>query len=458
MTSGTGTCSVKYDQAGDANYNAATQVTETVNAQKADQTITVSTHAPGSAAYNAGFTVAGSAPGGSVTFSSSGVCSNSGATFTMTSGTGTCSVKYDQAGSTNYNAAPQVTESVNAAKANQAIVITLHAPLSATYNTGFSVAANAPGGAVTFSSSGVCSNTGGTFTMTSGTGTCTVKYDQVGDANYNGASQLSETTTAQKAGQTITFGALPDRTVGDPDFTVGATASSGLAVSFAASGQCTVSGTTVHLTGAGSCTVTASQGGDSNYAAATDVPRTFQINSAASSSQITDTTTTCSQFAAGATGLGEVDYTPRGTTIKRVAPTGFSYWLKLSNVPAGSASFTVGQTIMTGNFSAKFALGGGSTVYAAACAKGPKATIVQTAGGVVVSFAAKTAGTYYLNVRYSTSAAIGQAVPNPSTVHYDFATGGVDGSTSGLDLKKLLTAAPAHSLAVRAALFKALRR
>ena len=44
MTSGTGTCSVKYDQAGDANYNAAPQVTETVNAQKADQTINV-THA-----------------------------------------------------------------------------------------------------------------------------------------------------------------------------------------------------------------------------------------------------------------------------------------------------------------------------------------------------------------------------------------------------------------------------
>ena len=36
MTSGTGTCTVKYDQAGDANYNAAPQVTETVNAQKAE--------------------------------------------------------------------------------------------------------------------------------------------------------------------------------------------------------------------------------------------------------------------------------------------------------------------------------------------------------------------------------------------------------------------------------------
>ena len=36
MTSGTGTCSVKYDQAGDANYNAAPQVTESVTVGKAE--------------------------------------------------------------------------------------------------------------------------------------------------------------------------------------------------------------------------------------------------------------------------------------------------------------------------------------------------------------------------------------------------------------------------------------
>ena len=35
----------------------------------------------------------------------------------MTSGTGTCSVKFDQPGSANYNAAPQVVESVSAVAA-----------------------------------------------------------------------------------------------------------------------------------------------------------------------------------------------------------------------------------------------------------------------------------------------------------------------------------------------------
>ncbi|HET7760074.1 MAG TPA: carboxypeptidase-like regulatory domain-containing protein [Gaiellaceae bacterium] len=458
MTGGTGTCSVKYDQAGDANYDAAPQVTESVTAQKADQTITVTTHAPASVAYNSNFSVAASAPGGSVTFSSAGSCSNTGASFTMTSSSATCSVEYDQAGNANYNAAPQVTESVNATKANQAIVITLHAPVSAAFGSTFSVAASGGGAGnpVTFSSSGACSNSGDTFTMTSGTGTCSVEYDQAGDANYNAAPQVGETTTAQKAGQTIAFAPLPDRTVGDPDFTVGATASSGLAVSFAASGQCTVSGTTVHLTGAGSCTITASQGGDSNYAAASDVPRTFQINPAQSASQITDTTATCQQFGAGtAATLGSVFYSSKGGKISKETPSKLTYWVKLT-VPAGAHRVEIDQAITSGNFSRKLDLATGSLVFTAACGKVRNPVVAAGANGsVTVDFTA-AAGTYFVAVRYAVTAVNGQREPSPTTVHYELSTVGVAGSTSGLDLKKTLTAAPARM--VRAALFAALRR
>ena len=80
-----------------------------------------------------------------------------------------------------------------------------------------------------------------------------------------------------KATQTIAFAALADRTFGDADFSVSATATSGLAVSFAASGKCTVTGSSVHITGAGSCTITASQAGNQNYEAATDVEQSFSI-------------------------------------------------------------------------------------------------------------------------------------------------------------------------------------
>jgi hypothetical protein len=61
---------------------------------------------------------------------------------------------------------------------------------------------------------------------------------------------------------------------------VSATASSGLPVSFAASGSCTISGNTVTIVTTGSCTITASQGGNVNFNPAPDVPRTFNITNA----------------------------------------------------------------------------------------------------------------------------------------------------------------------------------
>src|SRR5207245_6445002 len=105
----------------------------TLTVSKANQTITVGAHAPANATYNSSFTVAATSTSGlAVAYSSSGVCTNVGATFTMTSGTGACTVKYDQAGDTNYNAATRVTESVTAQKANQTITVNTHAPASAT--------------------------------------------------------------------------------------------------------------------------------------------------------------------------------------------------------------------------------------------------------------------------------------------------------------------------------------
>src|SRR2546428_8775748 len=116
--------------------------------------------------------------------------------------------------------------------------------------------------------SGVCSGSGtgaASVHMDSGTGTCTVHYNQAGDANYTAAPEVTSNTAAQLASQTITFGALANKTWGDADFGVSATASSGLTVSLSALGNCMISGSTVHITSAGSCTITASQAGDSNY-------------------------------------------------------------------------------------------------------------------------------------------------------------------------------------------------
>ena len=82
---------------------------------KQPQTITVVTHAPASAAYHASFTVSATASSDlEVTYSAVGACTNTGRTFTMSSATGTCTVRYDQGGDANYSAAAQMTDAVTA--------------------------------------------------------------------------------------------------------------------------------------------------------------------------------------------------------------------------------------------------------------------------------------------------------------------------------------------------------
>jgi hypothetical protein len=160
----------------------------------------------------------------------------------------------------------------------QTISLTMHAPATATYKQNFAVAAASSSGLpVVYSSGGACSNSGATFTMTSGTSTCLVRYDRPGGGVYGPAPQVVESVAAQRADQSITFPSLAGKTYGALDFRVTATASSSLVVLFAASGPCTVSGARVHLTGAGSCRITASQPGDANYNAAPEVSRTFAI-------------------------------------------------------------------------------------------------------------------------------------------------------------------------------------
>jgi hypothetical protein len=83
------------------------------------------------------------------------------------------------------------------------------------------------------------------------------------------------------APQSVTFTSFPttNQPLGTPDFAVAASATSGLPVTFTASGSCTVttlaSGTTVHLTLTGLCTITASQAGG-NYVPAS-VSQSFTV-------------------------------------------------------------------------------------------------------------------------------------------------------------------------------------
>ena len=85
-----------------------------------------------------------------------------------------------------------------------------------------------------------------------------------------------------QAPQTITFGALASVTHGAGPFTIKATASSGLRVTFTASARtvCMVAGDLVTVLGPGTCSIQASQAGNANFAAATMVTQNLTVKPA----------------------------------------------------------------------------------------------------------------------------------------------------------------------------------
>jgi hypothetical protein len=150
------------------------------------------------------------------------------------------------------------------------------------------------------------------------------------------------TLTITPAAQAITFGALADATYGDVPFDLTATSSSGMTVTFTASGFCSVSGITVTITGAGTCTITAHQPGNANYAAATDIPQTLTIDKAtpivtwATPADITyGTALSGVQLDATASVGGGYVYTPAGGTV---LPAG-THTLSVTFTPSDTANY-----------------------------------------------------------------------------------------------------------------------
>lgn len=95
------------------------------------------------------------------------------------------------------------------------------------------------------------------------------------DTNANVATGILQ-VTVNALTQTITFGALSDHLFSTTPITLGATASSGLSVSYnVVSGPAQITGNTLTLTGAGTVTVRASQSGNGTYQTAPAVERSF---------------------------------------------------------------------------------------------------------------------------------------------------------------------------------------
>ncbi|MGP8259228.1 MAG: MBG domain-containing protein [Acidobacteriaceae bacterium] len=238
---GAGTLVIDANQAGNTDYAAATQVTQSVVVNQATQTITF-TPPTSPVTYGVApitLSATGGASGDAIVFSVvSGPGSISGSTLTVT-GAGTVVVAANQLGNTNYTAATQVTKSIVVNQASQSI--TGFAPTTpVTYGVSpFTLTATggASGNAVTFSVvSGPGSISGSTLTVT-GAGTIVVAANQSGNANYTAATQIAASIAVNKATATVALGSLSPTYNGSALAATATTNPTGLTVTFTYNGN-----------------------------------------------------------------------------------------------------------------------------------------------------------------------------------------------------------------------------
>ncbi|MDT3404765.1 MBG domain-containing protein [Mucilaginibacter terrae] len=285
---GAGATIITATQPGNANYNAAEAVLQILSVGKADQTIDFAT-LPDKMMGDVPFDLSATATSGlTVTYTSSNpaIASVSGNKVTI-NGAGVVIITASQSGNANFNAAQNSYQLLNVNKGNQTITFA-SIPDKQVGDPTFNADATASSGlSVQYSSS---NNTVATVSATgvvtiTGQGTVTITASQPGNNNWFAATPVAQTFTIApaKLNQTITFAAIADKVVGDPDFNAGASAASGLPVSYVSSNDlvATISSTgLIHIVGEGTVTITASQSGNATYNAAPNVVRTFTVNPA----------------------------------------------------------------------------------------------------------------------------------------------------------------------------------
>jgi hypothetical protein len=212
-----------------------------------------------------------------VSYSVTGPATLSGTTLTIT-GAGLVTVTATQGGNGTYAAAAPVTQSFNVAKAGLTVTANNTSRAYGAANPAFtySIAGYVNGDTSSVVSGTATETTTATIASTTGTYPISFSSESLTATNYT-FTYVNGTLTVTGATQTITFGSLPNVTYGASAITLSATASSGLAVSYAVTGPATLSGSTVTITGAGLVTVTASQAGNGNYAAAASVAQSFNV-------------------------------------------------------------------------------------------------------------------------------------------------------------------------------------
>ena len=396
-----GSCVVDANQAGNANYNAAAQVQQTVTVGKGSQTVAFTSTAPAATVGGPTYTptASGGASGNPVTFSIDGSstagCSISAGAVSFSSN-GNCVIDANQAGNGNYNAAAQVQQTVSVGAAGQTVTFTSSAPAATVGGAGYTPTANGGGSGnpVVFTidgaSTGGCSISAGVVSFTAA-GSCIIDANQAGNGSYNAAAQVQQTVTVGKASQTVAFiSSAPAATVGGASYTpTGSGGASGNPVAFtidgtSTGGACTISAGLVSFTGFGTCVIDANQAGTSNYNAAAQVQQNVSVTQGAQTISFTSAAPTTARVSGAA-------YTPTAAATSGLT---VSFSIDVSSTPgacslsAGAISFgAVGTCTVdanqsgNGNYNAAAQVQQSFTVHPASTVPGAPTGAAATSNG-----------------------------------------------------------------------------
>ena len=276
---GAGTVYLTATQAASGNYTTTTATTSFTVSQEAPSLTFAAI--PAETFGNAPFQVtASSASSGAVTYSltpgqtSAGTVSSSG--LVTITGTGTIYLTATQAASGNYTTATATTSFAVAQELPTLNFASI--PSEAFGNAPFQVtASSASSGAVTYSltpgqtSAGTVTSSG-LVTLT-GAGTVYLTATQAASGNYLAATATTSFAVALGV-PTLTFGAIPAETFGNPPFQVTASSASSGAITYSLTPGQTSAGTVsssglVTMTGAGTIYLTATQAASGNYTTTT---------------------------------------------------------------------------------------------------------------------------------------------------------------------------------------------
>ena len=288
---GNGSVVLSATQAAVTSYLAATPVTTSFSVGKASQSLVGTFSVTGQTYGNPPLGVAlpvsvdaSNNPTGLVPSLSvlSGPATVKGTNVTIT-GAGLVTLAANQAGSSTYGPAAQMTTSFNVAKASQAISAFASIPDKTYGSAPFTVAVPTASSKlpVTLSVlSGPATIMNNTVTVT-GVGTVTLVADQNGNTNFNAAPEVTTSFTVNKATQAITFAKPAAQSYGSQSFSLSATTSSGLPVTYSTSStNIAIAGNIVTILSSGSASITASQPGNDNYSAANSVTQSLAVNQA----------------------------------------------------------------------------------------------------------------------------------------------------------------------------------